>query len=189
MLVPSRPRTTRRQLGGQDDGTCRSTERVSELVSPADRRTPRLDPGTSSLSGFCPQARFPRMAPATWATDAPLETAGDHWEPLGSEGMWTKPGPGRLLLRRKRRHSSAELRMFRPALQDGREAVGRRSAPLANRPAATALQRSPYIPSEIYCEATSPTGSTRPGRRQSVSLPGPAPRSPLGSWRRPGCLF
>jgi hypothetical protein len=47
------------------------------------------------LSGFCPWACFPRITPATWATDAPLETAGDHWEPLGSDGMWTKRGPGR----------------------------------------------------------------------------------------------
>ena len=47
-----------------------------------------------------------------------------------------------------------------------------------NRPSATALQHSPYIPGEIYCEVTSPTGSTRPGRRQRVSLPGPASRSP-----------
>jgi hypothetical protein len=49
--------------------------------------------GTSSLSGFCPQARFPRMTPATWANDVPLETAGDRYEPLGSDGMWTKRGP------------------------------------------------------------------------------------------------
>jgi hypothetical protein len=87
--------------------------------------------------------------------------------------MWTRP----TVAVAERRHSSAELRMFRLALQDGREAVDRRSASLANWPSATALQRSPYIPGEIYCEATSPTGSTRPGRRQSVSLPGPAPRS------------
>ena len=54
---------------------------------------PGLEPGTSSLSGFCPQARFPRMAPATWANDVPLETAGDRYEPLGPDGMWTKRGP------------------------------------------------------------------------------------------------
>jgi hypothetical protein len=35
----------------------------------------------------------PKKRPATWATDAPLETAGDHWEPPGSDGMWTKRGP------------------------------------------------------------------------------------------------
>jgi hypothetical protein len=55
---------------------------------------PGLEPGTSSLSGFCPQARFPRMAPSTWANDLPLETAEDRYEPLGSDGMWTKRGPG-----------------------------------------------------------------------------------------------
>src|SRR5215218_10031070 len=53
-----------------------------------------MNPGTSSLSGFCPRACFPRMAPATWANDVPLETAGDRYEPLGSDGMWTKRGPG-----------------------------------------------------------------------------------------------
>jgi hypothetical protein len=52
-----------------------------------------LEPPTSSLSGFCPRAFLRRMAPATWATDAPLETAGDRCEPLGSDGMWTKRGP------------------------------------------------------------------------------------------------
>jgi hypothetical protein len=39
---------------------------------------PGLEPGTSSLSGFSPRARFPRMGPATWANDVPLETAGDR---------------------------------------------------------------------------------------------------------------
>jgi hypothetical protein len=33
------------------------------------------------------------MAPATWANDLPLETAGDRCKPLGSDGMWTKRGP------------------------------------------------------------------------------------------------
>jgi hypothetical protein len=55
---------------------------------------PGLEPGTSSLSGFCPQARFPRMAPSTWANDLPLETAEDRYEPLGSDGMWIRRGPG-----------------------------------------------------------------------------------------------
>jgi integrase len=54
---------------------------------------PGLEPGTSSLSGFCPRACFRRIAPATCANDLPLETAGDRCEPLGSDGMWTKRGP------------------------------------------------------------------------------------------------
>ena len=45
------------------------------------------------LSGFCPRACFPRIAPATCANDLPLETAGDRYEPLDSDGMWTKRGP------------------------------------------------------------------------------------------------
>ena len=56
-----------------------------------------LEPAASSLSGFCPRACFRRMAPATCANDLPLETAGDRCEPLGSDGMWTKRGPGRVL--------------------------------------------------------------------------------------------
>jgi len=32
-------------------------------------------PRSASLSGFSPQARFPRIAPVTWANDVPLETA------------------------------------------------------------------------------------------------------------------
>jgi hypothetical protein len=56
---------------------------------------PGLEPGTSSLSGFCPRACFPRIAPATCANDLPLETVRDRYEPLGSDGVWTKRGPGR----------------------------------------------------------------------------------------------
>src|SRR5215211_1524927 len=48
---------------------------------------------TSSLSGFCPEACFRRIAPATCANDLPLETVGDRYEPLDSDGMWTKRGP------------------------------------------------------------------------------------------------
>jgi hypothetical protein len=54
---------------------------------------PGLEPGTSSLSGFCSRACFRRIAPATCANDLPLETAGDRCEPLGSDGVWTKRGP------------------------------------------------------------------------------------------------
>ena len=54
-----------------------------------------LEPPTSSLSGFCPRAYFRRIVPATCANDLPLETAGDRYEPLGSDGMWTKRGPSR----------------------------------------------------------------------------------------------
>jgi hypothetical protein len=46
------------------------------------------------LSGFSPGACFRRIAPATCANDLPLETAGDRCEPLGSDGVWTKRGPG-----------------------------------------------------------------------------------------------
>jgi len=53
----------------------------------------RFEPGTSSLSGFCPGTCFRRIAPATCANDLPLETVGDRYEPLGSDGMWTKRGP------------------------------------------------------------------------------------------------
>jgi hypothetical protein len=52
-----------------------------------------VEPPTSSLSGFCPRACFPRIAPGTCASDVPLETAGDRWRPLGSDGLWTKCGP------------------------------------------------------------------------------------------------
>jgi hypothetical protein len=59
---------------------------------------PGLEPGTSSLSGFCPRACFPRIAPATCTNDLPLETTGDRCEPLDSDGMWTKRGPSHGLL-------------------------------------------------------------------------------------------
>jgi hypothetical protein len=37
---------------------------------------------TASLSGFSPRARFPRMGPATWANDVPLETARNRSAPM-----------------------------------------------------------------------------------------------------------
>jgi hypothetical protein len=61
-----------------------------------------LEPPPSSLSGFCPWACFRRIAPATCANDLPLETAGDRCEPLGSDGMWTKRGPGTPRWRQRR---------------------------------------------------------------------------------------
>ena len=44
--------------------------------------TPELEPPASSLSGFCVGARFPRIAPATWANDAPLETVANCSAPM-----------------------------------------------------------------------------------------------------------
>ena len=44
---------------------------------------PGLEPGTSSLSGFCTRACFCRIAPATRANDEPLETATNRWVPMG----------------------------------------------------------------------------------------------------------
>jgi len=61
-----------------------------------------LEPAASSLSGFCPQACFRRIAPGTCANDVPLETAG---RPLGSDGLWTKHGPS---------HHLAGLRVSMP---------------------------------------------------------------------------
>jgi hypothetical protein len=50
------------------------------------RRTAR----SSSLSGFCTQACFCRIAPATWANDAPVATVANRSAPMG---VWTKRGP------------------------------------------------------------------------------------------------
>jgi hypothetical protein len=50
---------------------------------------PVARPWTSSLSGFCPR-RVPRIPPASCGERC---TAEDHYEPLGSDGMWTKRGP------------------------------------------------------------------------------------------------
>jgi hypothetical protein len=61
-------------------------------------------PGRPGHTGPRPAAQYgkvdrslsylPRMAPATWANDVRLETAGDRYEPLGADGMWTNRGPG-----------------------------------------------------------------------------------------------
>jgi hypothetical protein len=38
---------------------------------------------TASLSGFCTRASYCRIAPASWANDAPLETIGNRSAPMG----------------------------------------------------------------------------------------------------------
>ena len=43
---------------------------------------PGLEPGTSSLSGFCTRACFPRIPSATCANDVPLETVGNRSGPM-----------------------------------------------------------------------------------------------------------
>ena len=51
-----------------------------------------LEPAASSLSGFCPRARFRRIAPATCETTyrwRPLRTARFRWR---VDQTWTKPG-------------------------------------------------------------------------------------------------
>ena len=46
---------------------------------------PRLEPGTSSLSGFSTRACFPRIAPATCTNDVPLETVVNRSVPMACE--------------------------------------------------------------------------------------------------------
>jgi hypothetical protein len=60
--------------------TARSTETTGERFprsNPGVVGLAGLEPAASSLSGFSPRARFPRMGPATWTNDVLLETAGD----------------------------------------------------------------------------------------------------------------
>ena len=85
---------------------CREGPRVSLINGLSRTKESRAWPGTPDshpswrppamgvLSGFSPWPCFPTMAPATWANNVPLESAGDRCEPLDSDGMWTKRGPG-----------------------------------------------------------------------------------------------
>jgi hypothetical protein len=76
----------------------RSVPRCLRVVA---ARTPGLEPGTSSLSGLCIRSCFPRIAPATWVNDVPLETlrtarflgCGPNVDQPGAEAGW--PGPVR----------------------------------------------------------------------------------------------
>ena len=73
---------------------------------------PGLEPGTSSLSGFCPAACSPRKRLATWATThrlRPLETTGNRSAPMACGpnvdqgwrgGRVARSCPGRGSLRR-----------------------------------------------------------------------------------------
>jgi hypothetical protein len=45
-----------------------------------------------------PASLFPQDRACNLRDDLPLETAGDRYEPLGSDGMWTKRGPSALLV-------------------------------------------------------------------------------------------
>ena len=63
---------------------------VGNAAGPRSRQV-EADDGTSSLSGFSTRACFPRIASATWATGAPLETVRNRSARLA----WTKRGPGR----------------------------------------------------------------------------------------------
>jgi hypothetical protein len=89
---------------------------------------PGLEPGTSSLSGFCPRACYRRIAPATCANDLPLETAGDRCEPLGSDGVWTTRGPGTL-----RSRGAAALRVMALAGKEIPPTAPDTRAPAGNR--------------------------------------------------------
>jgi hypothetical protein len=63
-----------------------------------------LEPGTSSLSGLCTQAYFPRIGPATWVNDVPLETVGDRSVPMdGGPNVDPVGRPGRNGLRSEAR--------------------------------------------------------------------------------------
>jgi len=75
------------------NGLCRTKESRAWPGMP-DSHPSWRPPAMGVLSGFSPRARFPRMGPATWANDVPLDTVGDHWRPLASDGMWPKRGPG-----------------------------------------------------------------------------------------------
>jgi hypothetical protein len=50
--------------------------------------------GDLILIRVLPGACFPWIASVAWENDVPLETVRDRCEPLGSDGMWTKRGPG-----------------------------------------------------------------------------------------------
>jgi hypothetical protein len=58
---------------------------------------PGLEPGTSSLSGFCTRVCFPRIAPATCTSDVPLETVVNRSAPMacGPNVDQTRPACGR----------------------------------------------------------------------------------------------
>jgi hypothetical protein len=67
----------------------RELEIVPRCLRVVAARTPGLEPGASSLSGFCIRSCFPRIAPATWVNDVPLETAANR----SVSRVWTKRGP------------------------------------------------------------------------------------------------
>ena len=50
--------------------------------------------GTSSLSGFCTGACFPRIASATWANEVPLGTVANRAVPMACvDQTWTRDVP------------------------------------------------------------------------------------------------
>jgi hypothetical protein len=94
VTMPRRARPVNAQSVPTDPFTASVEVRTTGCVGDGRREEASLNRRTSSLSGFGTQPCFPRIAPATCANNLPLETAGDRCEPLGSDGMWTKRGPG-----------------------------------------------------------------------------------------------
>jgi hypothetical protein len=60
---------------------------------PAGRAEAPASTWTSSLSGFCARACFPRIAPSTWANGVPLETVRNARRRWRVDQTWTRQGP------------------------------------------------------------------------------------------------
>jgi hypothetical protein len=78
-------------------------------------------------------------------------------------------------------HSFAELRMFRPAFKMTERPLIAVCLARQSALAATALQRSPYIPGETYREVTSPAGRLDPAGGRVCGCPGRRPKFPRTS--------
>ena len=139
---------------------------------------------SASLSGFCPRACFRRIAAATCANDLPLETAGDRCEPLGSDGVWTKRGPGTPRSQGQRRSASRTLpRQGRPppAAPDKRAPPGNRL--VRGSPGGVWARDIPLCRRAVpgQCSSTPAPCLVRPCTRRRPSLSGSTVRSTQAS--------
>jgi hypothetical protein len=125
LLASFRPGTPPRVKGGLEAVAKRCERERALLTRGGVAEDPRCRAGrvygsaTSSLSGFCTRACFPRIASATCANDVPLETATNRWAPMACGPNVDQPGA-----RAGGSVPSGRGRLRRPVLRD-KGSIGR----------------------------------------------------------------
>ena len=159
----------------------------------------------SSLSGICARACFPRIAPATWANEVPLETVANRSVRWRVDQTWTRHARSR----GQRRSASRTLAGKETPTGCPRQASPAWQSPcLGGALAGSGPETSPYVgavpghrhgyPSALRVETTRTITGLVPsgrGRLRRSGPPRPGPDRPTGhgkadqAWRRDHLLL